>query len=557
MSLFKDMKIGKRLAMGFGAVSTFLLISAIIAISVSYNIQKTANNTLVTSKMLQDAMHVSEAVHGISENMAAFLMIKENSEKNRYKAIINDYRKEYKSVMENLYSTADGEEKVLLDAITAEINNARPLNEKAMEAYYAGNQEEAVNIFLQKAVPSMEKLFNASRIFEDHQNQKLVKAESNSKKAFSRGNQLLIVVILAALILSVLFAVSATRSIVIPFSNVEFHLKEVSDGNITRNVSESLTNRKDEVGVLAVGLQTVIASLRNMVSDLTKGIATLASSSNELSSISKKLNSGASDMSSRAATVAASSEQMSANTDSVASRMENANSSLSSVAIATEEMSATISDIASSAEKAREVSGEAMQQGELIVEVVKNLGIAAQDISTFTETINSISAQTNLLALNATIEAARAGTAGKGFAVVANEIKTLAEQTASATGEIKSKISGIQTATESAITDIERITRIIKNVGEIVTSIATAIEEQATVTRDIASNISQATDGVKDANEKMNQTAKVSKSVTEDVASIKTTVNEVVRATDQVNSSSQELNAMAGQLKKMVTKFKV
>lgn len=557
MSLFKDMKIGQRLAMGFGAVSTFLLISAVIAISVSYNIQKTANNTLVTSKMLQDAMHVSEAVHGISENMAAFLMIKENSEKNRYKAIINDYRKEYKSVMENLYSTADGEEKVLLDAITAEINNARPLNEKAMEAYYAGNQEEAVNIFLQKAVPSMEKLFNASRIFEDHQNQKLVKAESNSKKAFSRGNQLLIVVILAALILSVLFAVSATRSIVIPFSNVEFHLKEVSDGNITRNVSESLTNRKDEVGVLAVGLQTVIASLRNMVSDLTKGIATLASSSNELSSISKKLNSGASDMSSRAATVAASSEQMSANTDSVASRMENANSSLSSVAIATEEMSATISDIASSAEKAREVSGEAMQQGELIVEVVKNLGIAAQDISTFTETINSISAQTNLLALNATIEAARAGTAGKGFAVVANEIKTLAEQTASATGEIKSKISGIQTATESAITDIERITRIIKNVGEIVTSIATAIEEQATVTRDIASNISQATDGVKDANEKMNQTAKVSKSVTEDVASIKTTVNEVVRATDQVNSSSQELNAMAGQLKKMVTKFKV
>jgi 5-bromo-4-chloroindolyl phosphate hydrolysis protein len=55
MDFLKNMKIGNRLAMGFGAVSTFLLISAIIAISVSYNIQKTANRTLVAAKMSQNA----------------------------------------------------------------------------------------------------------------------------------------------------------------------------------------------------------------------------------------------------------------------------------------------------------------------------------------------------------------------------------------------------------------------------------------------------------------------------------------------------------------------
>ena len=73
------------------------------------------------------------------------------------------------------------------------------------------------------------------------------------------------------------------------------------------------------------------------------------------------------------------------------------------------------------------------------------LGTAAQEIGKVTETITNISSQTNLLALNATIEAARAGTAGKGFAVVANEIKELAQQTASATEDIKSKILGVQT----------------------------------------------------------------------------------------------------------------
>lgn len=557
MNFINDMKIGKRLAIGFGAVSVLMMLSVVIAVSTSYNIQKTANRTLVSGSKLNDAMELSETVQSISEKMTSLLISKEDSEKAKYKETIEEYRNNYKSIMEKLSSAADKDEKQLLGVINEEMVGARALLEKAIGTLYAGNQEEAVNIYLLKAVPAGEKLIKATKEYVNHQNQKLIKDESNRKSAFSKGNQLLLAAILISLILSVFFAVSAIQSIVIPISNVESHLKEVSDGKISSNVSQDLVSRKDEVGVLAVALQTVVISLRNMMSELSKGTQTLATSSTELATIFQKVNTDVNDMNSKAATVATASQQMSANTDSVALKMGNANSNLSSVAIATEEMSATISDIASNAEKARDVSGEAIQQGENIVEVVKNLGIAAQDISTFTETINKISAQTNLLALNATIEAARAGAAGKGFAVVANEIKTLAEQTASATGEIKGKISGIQTATESAITDIERITKIIRNVGEIVTSIATAIEEQATVTRDIASNISQATDGVKDANEKMNQTAKASRTITEDIESVKLTVNDVVRATDQVKSNSQELYETAENLEKIVKKFKV
>jgi len=110
-----------------------------------------------------------------------------------------------------------------------------------------------------------------------------------------------------------------------------------------------------------------------------------------------------------------------------------------------------------------------------LAEQVHQLGQAAREIGKGTETINEISSQTNLLALNATIEAARAGSAGKGFAVVANEIKQLAQQTASATEDIKKRIGGVQSSTAGGIAEIEKVTQVIHEVSDIVSSIAAAM----------------------------------------------------------------------------------
>jgi methyl-accepting chemotaxis protein len=78
--------------------------------------------------------------------------------------------------------------------------------------------------------------------------------------------------------------------------------------------------------------------------------------------------------------------------------------------------------------------------------VVKTLGIASQKIGGVVTLISEIAAQTNLLALNATIESARVGEAGKGFAVVASEVKSLARQTANATGDIAREIAAMREA---------------------------------------------------------------------------------------------------------------
>jgi methyl-accepting chemotaxis protein len=232
--------------------------------------------------------------------------------------------------------------------------------------------------------------------------------------------------------------------------------------------------------------------------------------------------------------------------------MEESSASLASVASATEEMSATVGDIAANTARARATS-----KAVIISEQMQKLGKAAQEIGQVTETITNISAQTNLLALNATIEAARAGAAGKGFAVVANEIKELAKQTAEATEDIKARIAGVQNSAGLAITDINEITAVIKEVGGIVSSIAAAIEEQAAVTRDVAGNIAQASAGVRDANTHIAQTSEVSKSIARDIAGVNGDVADIRRGGEQVQISAVELSHLADQLKTQVSQFRM
>ncbi len=373
----------------------------------------------------------------------------------------------------------------------------------------------------------------------------------------NKGNVIMAGVFILCLIACALLWFFISKGLTRPIQKTMDLLTVISAGDLSQDVEPEMLKRKDEIGSMMQALQAMVINLRELLGGLADGVTTLVSSSGELTGVSTQTAAGVESMAERSNTLAAAAEEASSNTASVATGMDHTTHSLSSVASATEEMSATVGEIASNSEKARDISEQAMNQTQIVTGTMQSLGEAAQEIDKVTETITEISSQTNLLALNATIEAARAGTAGKGFAVVAGEIKELARQTAEATEDIKRRISGIQTSTGSAISDIAQITQVIQEVGNLVNSIAAGIEEQSVVTRDVAGNIAQASAEVNDANDQLAQTASVSQAIAKDVAAVNLTVDEIRQGNGQLQNSTTELSALAERLSLMIKKFKV
>ena len=342
-----------------------------------------------------------------------------------------------------------------------------------------------------------------------------------------------------------------------PVNALKERTTAIAQGDLTQEIPGALLARQDEIGDLARALRDLSTALRTSLLEVLNSTGTLGVMSAGLFATSQRLTAGAKGTSARADTVAAAAEESSANTVSVAAGMEQASTNLSSVAAATEELSATMAEIAGNSARARAVGEQASAQAQAVATVVQELGQAAQAIGKVTETITHISAQTNLLALNATIEAARAGAAGKGFAVVAHEIKELARQTAAATEDIKAKISGVQTSTASAIVDIEKISGVIREVGQLVASIATAIEEQTAVTKDVAVNVAQASTGIQDANERVAQTASVSKDIAKDIAEVSAQGRAMNNDSLHLQEDADMLRGVTDRLKELAGRFEL
>jgi methyl-accepting chemotaxis protein len=558
MNILRNMKVGKRLLLGFTVVLVLLVIGTGVGIWGITKLNQGLASSIEESHKIYQAGAMKAHVGEIMRNIPSIILMNEKAGKTAHFDEIQANRGEYKKIMEDLMSkvkTAD--DKQLLAGIQDALASGKDTNNKIIELGMEGKTSEATTLFNEKSKQVTDTIMKAMDKFIEWRQTQITSLEAKIGALVKMLITVMIIFGFLAVAAATLIAVIISRGITHPIEQATSQLNEIAKGNFSLLVEEESLNRKDEFGIVARSIDNLNTNIGKMIRDVSQGVTTLASASTELSAISSQMTDGAGRTSMQANSVSTAAEEMSTNVVSVAAGMEQATASLTMVATATEEMTSTIAEIAGNSEKARSTTSEAVAHATRVSDMMSKLGQAAQEIGKVTETITSISAQTNLLALNATIEAARAGAAGKGFAVVAGEIKELAQQTSGATEDIKNKIAAIQSSTSQTMGDIEAITKVISEVSDIVTTIAGAIEEQSVVTKDIARNIAQATMGVKDANERVAQSSSVTKDIAREISGVNQSASEMTDASSQVQSSSSELSQLAEQLRELVGKFKV
>ena len=468
---FGNMKVGSRLAAGFGLVLVLLGIAMGLSINRMSAIQAKIDQIVNINN--EKVMQVMTMRGTVSDRMIAVrnvVILTEAADMKPEVQRIHDQQAKFATSEAHLAklledaSTTEGEKSLLL-RVREKHEMMLPLLDKATQLGLENKVPEATKVLIGEIRP-VQKLLMGELTGLAELEEKISKDAGNEAQAtYESGRNMLLILGAFALLLGAAAAFIITRGLVKQLGGEPNYAANVASKIAAGDLEAQIDLQSGDNSSMLFAMKAMRDNLADIVQQVRNGTDTIATASSEIAA-------GNLDLSSRT-------EQQASSLEETASSMEELTSTVRQNA----ENAGQANQLAVTASEVAQRGGDVVSE---VVDTMAQINASARKIVEIIGVIDGIAFQTNILALNAAVEAARAGEQGRGFAVVATEVRSLAQRSAAAAKEIKSLIgdsvdkveSGSKLVGQAGVT-MDEVVASVRRVTDIMGEITAASQEQS------------------------------------------------------------------------------
>ncbi|TWI67410.1 methyl-accepting chemotaxis protein [Pseudoduganella lurida] len=516
------MKIGTRLAIGFGAVFALMIGLTTLATGRVSSIDRMLTTISDVNGVKQrHAINFRGSVHDRSIAARDIVLAPDDAALQAELAKVATLSAAYaKSAgpMDAIFAQAGDvkpEERAALAAIKENENRTVALLDRIIALRKAGDIAGATTVLQAQAAPAFLGWLASINVMIDLE-EKMSQEQAAGARSVAGSFLVFMVVLCAAAIAVGMFAAwRISRALLKELGGEPAYAVGIVGSIAAGNLAVAIDTRPGDTTSLLHAMRVMRDSLVDIIAQVRSGSQTIAQASAEIAAGNLDLSGRTEQQAGTLEETAASMEQL---TSAVKQNSEHARQA--------NQMALSASEVA--------VKGGAIV--ERVVDTMASINDSSKKIVDIIGVIDGIAFQTNILALNAAVEAARAGEQGRGFAVVASEVRSLAQRSATAAKEIKTLIG-------DSVDKVEAGAKLVDDAGETMQEIVSSVRRVTDIMSEISAASHEQTAGI----EQVNQAIGTMDAVTQQNAAL----------VEQAAAAADALEHQAGHLAGIVSVFRI